>query len=140
MPTRTTVKPTGTPWRFLNSAAAAATRARTDAANFGQLTDGVTDLRNYVDGEFNLVYGRLAEQDEKIDQIGAMGAAMSTMLASASGIQSDNRIAAGVGFMGGESSLAIGYQRKINDRATFTLGGAFTNDESSAGLGFGYGW
>ena len=65
---------------------------------------------------------------------------MSTMLASASGIQQDNRLAAGVGYFGSETAFAVGYQRKINDRATFTLGGSFTNDEASAGLGFGYGW
>jgi hypothetical protein len=33
-----------------------------------------------------------------------MNSAMSTMLASAAGINQDNRIAAGVGFAGGESA------------------------------------
>ena len=111
----------------------AAATARTDAVNFGQFTDGLSDLRAYVDRRFG-------EQDVRIDKLGAMNSAMSTMLASAAGIRTENRIAVGAGFSGGESALAIGYQRAIGERASFTLGGAFTDDESSAGIGFGYGW
>ena len=107
--------------------------ARTDAINFGQFSDGILELRGYVDNRFR-------QQDERIDKLGAMGSAMSTMMASAAGIKTDNRIAVGAGFYGGESALAIGYQRAINDNAAFTIGGSFTNDESSAGVGFGYGW
>ena len=107
--------------------------ARYDAANFGQLTDGLTDLRNYTNRRF-------FDTDERIDKQGAMSSAMSMMMASAAGVKNDNRLAVGAGFSGGESALAIGYQRAISDRATFTLGGAFTDEESSAGLGFGYGW
>ncbi|MBV6415468.1 MAG: Autotransporter adhesin UpaG [Xanthomonadales bacterium] len=111
----------------------AAGTARTDAANWGQVTDYVNDLRAYTDRRF-------FETDERIDKLGAMNAAMSTMLSSAAGIQKENRIAAGVGFAGGESAFAVGYQRQLGESATFTLGGSFTDDESSAGLGFGYGW
>ena len=111
----------------------AASTLRNDAVNFGQFTDGLTDLRAYADRRF-------FEQDERIDKLGAMNSAMSTMLASAAGIKTENRIAVGAGFAGGESALAIGYQRAIGERASFTLGGSFTDDESTAGIGFGYGW
>jgi trimeric autotransporter adhesin len=55
-------------------------------------------------------------------------------------VNRENRVAVGAGFSGGESALAIGYQRALSDRASLTLGGAFTDNESSAGIGFGYGW
>ena len=44
------------------------------------------------------------------------------------------------GFQGGEQAVSIGYQRAISDRATVTVGGAFSDSESSAGVGMGFGW
>ena len=41
------------------------------------------------------------------------------------------------GWMNGESALSVGYSKQIGDRASFSLGGAFTSDDSSAGIGFG---
>jgi hypothetical protein len=40
----------------------------------------------------------------------------------------------------GVRATAIGYQRAIGDNASFTIGASFTDDESMAGVGFGYGW
>ncbi|MGL4690576.1 MAG: YadA-like family protein, partial [Stenotrophomonas maltophilia] len=45
-----------------------------------------------------------------------------------------------VGFQGGESALSLGYQRALSERATVTLGGAFSSDDSSVGVGAGFGW
>jgi len=36
--------------------------------------------------------------------------------------------------------MAIGYQRAIGDNAAFTLGGAFSDGDSSVGMGYGFGW
>jgi hypothetical protein len=46
----------------------------------------------------------------------------------------------GVGFSGGEEAMSIGYQRAFSDRATMTVGGAFSDSESSVGVGVGFGW
>ena len=43
-------------------------------------------------------------------------------------------------FQNGESALSVGYQRALSDRATLTIGGAFSGDEKSVGVGAGFGW
>ena len=37
----------------------------------------------------------------------------------------------------GENALSVGYSKPIGDRASFSIGGAFSGDEKSAGVGFG---
>jgi len=69
-----------------------------------------------------------------------MNAAMLHMATSAAGVRTPNRVGVGVGFQSGESALSLGYQRAISDRATVTLGGAFSSDDSSVGIGAGFGW
>ena len=56
------------------------------------------------------------------------------------GIRSQNRVGVGTGYSNGKTALSVGYQRAISDRATLTIGGAFSSGESSAGVGFGFGW
>jgi hypothetical protein len=34
----------------------------------------------------------------------------------------------------------VGYQRAISDRATVTVGGAFSGNDTSVGIGAGFGW
>ena len=80
------------------------------------------------------------DTDRRIDRQGAMGAAMLNMATSAAGIRTQNRLGVGLGFQNRESALSIGYQRAISDRATVTLGGAFTSDDQSVGVGAGFGW
>jgi autotransporter adhesin len=46
----------------------------------------------------------------------------------------------GVGFQNGATAVSIGYQRAISDKATFTLGGAASSDDTSIGAGLGLGW
>ena len=49
-------------------------------------------------------------------------------------------VGVGIGLQGGESAMSLGYQRAISDRATVTLGGAFSSDDASVGVGAGFGW
>jgi autotransporter adhesin len=133
---------------------AAGTQA-TDAVNVAQLeartTQAVADAKAYTDMKFDAwadsfrayqdeLDRRFTDQDRRIDRQGAMSAAMLNMAMSAAGIHTQNRIGVGVGFQGGQSALSIGYQRALSDRATLTIGGAFSGDEKSVGLGAGFGW
>ena len=83
---------------------------------------------------------RFHDVDRRMDRQGAMGAAMLNMATSAAGIRTQNRVGVGVGFQGGESALSVGYQRALSERATITVGGAFSGDEKSVGVGAGFGW
>ena len=83
---------------------------------------------------------RFLDQDRRIDRQGAMSSAMLNMATSTAGIRTENRVGVGVGFQGGEKALSIGYQRALSDRATITIGGAFSGDEKSVGVGAGFGW
>jgi autotransporter adhesin len=65
---------------------------------------------------------------------------MLNMATSAAGIHTENRVGVGVGFQGGENALSVGYQRALSERATITVGGAFSGDERSVGVGAGFGW
>ena len=67
---------------------------------------------------------QLAQHDHRIDQQGAMSAAMLNMATSASGLNTQNRLGVGVGVQNGAAALSIGYQRALSDKATFTFGGA----------------
>ncbi|KWS02253.1 yadA-like C-terminal region family protein [Lysobacter capsici AZ78] len=96
-------------------------------------TEAVNRLRDDMNWRFN-------KQDQRIDRMGAMTSAMVQMSASAAGLRTTNRVAVGAGFQGGEQALSIGYQRAISDRATVTVGGAFSDSESSVGIGAGFGW
>jgi len=133
---------------------AAGTQA-TDAVNVAQLestaTRAVNEANAYTDQRFNAwsdsfaayqteLERRFTDQDRRIDRQGAMGAAMLNMATSAAGIRTQNRVGVGIGFQGGESALSVGYQRAISERATLTIGGAFSGDEKSVGLGAGFGW
>ncbi|CEL39532.1 hypothetical protein XACJK4_2270003 [Xanthomonas citri pv. citri] len=129
---------------------AAGTRA-TDAVNKGQLDSGVAAANSYTDSRYNAmadsfesyqgdIEDRLRRQNRRLDRQGAMSSAMLNMSASVAGIASQNRIGAGVGFQNGESALSVGYQRAISPRATVTVGGALSGDDSSIGVGAGFGW
>ena len=95
------------------------------------LSDEFSDLRD----EIGL---RLGKQDERIDRQGAMSAAMMNMAINAANSRSPRgRVAVGAGWQNGESALSVGYSKAIGDRASFSIGGAFSSDDSSAGVGFG---
>ncbi|NLC61799.1 MAG: hypothetical protein GX761_11035, partial [Gammaproteobacteria bacterium] len=144
----------------------AAGTADTDAANVGQVNAAAAQSRSYTDtvatqtlssanaytdqqfavwnDNFEAFRGdverRFHDVDRRLDRQGAMSAAMLNMATSAAGIRTQNRIGVGVGFQSGESALSVGYQRAISERATITFGGAFSGDESSVGIGAGFGW
>lgn len=84
--------------------------------------------------------GRFRMQDRRIDQMGAMTAAMVHMASSSAGGQTPNRVAIGIGFQGGQAATSFGYQRVINARATMSIGAAFSDSERSAGAGLSLGW
>ncbi len=100
-------------------------------AEFTGLANGLETFRGEVNNRFQ-------QQDRRIDKQGSMSSAMLNMAMNASGSQSPRgRIAAGVGFQGGERALSVGYAKRIGQRASFSLGGAFSGSEKSAGMGFG---
>jgi hypothetical protein len=69
---------------------------------------------------------------------GAMSAAMLNMAINAANSRSENgRIGVGAGWQNGQSALSVGYSKQIGDRASFSIGGAFSSSEQSAGVGFG---
>ena len=123
----------------------------TDAVNKSQLDSGIASANMYAENRFAGMNDRfdllrtdmgerLRHVDRRIDRQGAMNAAMLNMSTSMAGVRTENRVGVGVGFQGGESSLSIGYQRAFSDRATLTIGGAFSSDDSSVGMGAGFGW
>ena len=83
---------------------------------------------------------RFREVDERFDRQGAMSAAMLNMATSTSGLSGKNRIGVGAGFQGSEQAVSVGYQRVIHPNASVSVGGAFTKDETSGGVGLGYSW
>ncbi len=112
----------------------------TDAVNYGQFKD-VKAQADATQQAVGSLQSQVNQMDGKINRVGAMGAAMSTMMASAAGLQTDNRMAVGTGLYRGQTALAIGYQRKIGSRATVTIGGSTAGgSEYNVGVGAGYGW
>ena len=109
----------------------ASAKAHTDA-RFAAWTDSFTQYRQQVDTRF-------AQTDRRIDQMGAMGSAMTHMAVNAAnGDSAKGRIALGVGAQGGQGAVSIGYGKRIGARASFSLGASFGSGESSAGAGFGF--
>jgi autotransporter adhesin len=104
------------------------------------LADTLTSANSYTDSKFATVSSKLGNLDTRINRVGAMSAAMSQMAAAASNIGKDNRIAVGIGMFGGSSGVAIGYQRSVSDNVNFTIGGAVSQGEATAGAGLGFGW
>ena len=100
---------------------------------FASMDQNLSLFRGDVDSRFR-------EQDQRIDRVGAMSAAIQNMGTSVSGMNQRNRIGLGMGFQGSEQAVAIGYQRVVSDKASLTFSGAFSDDESSAGVGVGFGW
>jgi len=136
----------------------------TDAANVDQVRQGISESRTYTDtktqetlrdakaytdtrvddmwrgmDEFSAhVDRRFHETDKRITRQSAMTAAMVNMATNAAGSRSERgRIGAGLGWSSGERALSIGYSRAIGERASFSIGGALSGGESSAGVGFG---
>ncbi len=97
----------------------------------------------YTDGAISTFGRRLDKMDKRFNRMAAMSSAQSAMAMNTAGLATYNRLGAGVGYSEGESAMAVGYQRVLNEKgsATFSLNGAFTNSgERSMGVGVGIGW
>ena len=95
---------------------------RTPIASFQTLSDEFTQLTRDVDH-------RLAGQDKRIDQMGAMSSAMMGMAINAANSHTPRgRVAMGAGWQNGEGALSVGYAKSIG-RASFSVGGAFSDDD-----------
>jgi trimeric autotransporter adhesin len=129
--------------------------ADTDGANLGQVkaaqqqainaanayTDSrVTELNQSLDQFKGDVANRFAQQDKRIDSVGAMSAAMSMMAFSTQGIDSPNRVGVGLGFQGGRAALAAGYSRTVMPNVKVAFGGSVSGNEANGGVGAGFGW
>ncbi|MBA0341708.1 autotransporter [Stenotrophomonas maltophilia] len=97
----------------------------------------------YTDSAISTFERRLDKMDKRFNRMAAMSSAQSAMAMNTAGLATYNRLGAGVGYSEGESAMAVGYQRVLNEKgsATFSLNGAFTNSgERSMGVGVGIGW
>ena len=123
----------------------------TDAVNYQQLKAAERSTNFYTNERVNALnsafndYRMETEQrfhkvGERFNRQGAMTAAMMNMSSSAASVKGQNRVGVGAGFQGQEQAVSIGYQRIINDNTSLTIGGAFTKEESSGGVGVGFGW
>lgn len=117
--------------------------ADTDAVNVRQLNEVLDRANEYTDLAVEGLNKRLDGMDKRFNRMAAMSSAQSAMAMNTAGLNTYNRLGAGVGHSDGESALAVGYQRVLNERgsATFSLNGAFTNSgEKTLGVGVGIGW
>ena len=109
------------------SAANAYTDSKFAAVDFSGINDRFDDIEH-----------RLGRQDARIDRNGAMAAAMMNMGTNIAGSNGRRgKLAVGVGFQGQRQAVSIGYGKKVGERTSFSLSGAFSGGERSAGLGFG---
>ncbi|MGR0016569.1 ESPR-type extended signal peptide-containing protein [Stenotrophomonas maltophilia] len=107
------------------------------------LEDMLARANEYTDGAISNFERRLDKMDKRFNRMAAMSSAQTAMAMNTAGLATYNRLGAGVGYAEGESAMAVGYQRVLNEKgsATFSLNGAFTNSgERSMGVGVGIGW
>ena len=117
--------------------------APTPQVDTAELEKMLARANEYSDGISREVDARLNKMDKRFNRMAAMSSAQSAMAMNTAGLNTYNRLGAGVGYSDGESAMAVGYQRVLNEKgsATFSLNGAFTNSgEGSMGVGVGIGW
>jgi autotransporter adhesin len=101
--------------------------------NFASTSD-LNSLRNQVNQQFYSV-------NQRLDRVGAMGAAMSQMAFSTQGINTPNRLGMGMGTYNGQAAMSMGYSHQITPKANLTFGASISGGgESSGGVGLGVGW
>ena len=54
---------------------------------------------------------------------------MNMAINAAGGRSPRGRVGVGAGWQNGESALSVGYSKQIGERASFSIGGAFSSDE-----------
>ncbi len=117
--------------------------APTPQVDTAELEKMLARANEYSDGISREVDRRLDKMDKRFNRMAAMSSAQTAMAMNTAGLATYNRLGAGVGYSEGESAMAVGYQRVLNEKgsATFSLNGAFTNSgERSMGVGVGIGW
>ena len=117
--------------------------APTPQVDTAELEKMLARANEYTDGAISNFERRLDKMDKRFNRMAAMSSAQTAMAMNTAGLATYNRLGAGVGYAEGESAMAVGYQRVLNDKgsATFSLNGAFTNSgERSMGVGVGIGW
>ena len=102
-------------------------------AQLSGLSDSFETFRNETDRRFQ-------QQDRRIDKLSAMSGAYAGMAMNTSGLAGRNRVGVGVGAQGGEQALAVGYQRVIGNRASVSIAGAFSGNETNVSAGAGFSW
>ena len=96
--------------------------ARRGTAYLAQRIAELTSLSDSFESFRGEVNNRFQQQDRRIDKQGSMSSAMLNMAINAAGSQSPRgRIAAGVGFQGGERALSVGYAKRIGQRASLVV-------------------
>lgn len=119
------------------------TPSPTPQVDTAELEKMLARANEYTDGAISNFERRLDKLDKRFNRMAAMSSAQTAMAMNTAGLATYNRLGAGVGYAEGESAMAVGYQRVLNDKgsATFSLNGAFTNSgERSMGVGVGIGW
>ncbi len=52
-----------------------------------------------------------------------------------------NRMCVGAGYQHGQAAMGLSYQRLIDEKSTFTIGGALgRKGTNTIGIGYGFGW
>ena len=77
---------------------------------------------------------------DRLNKVGAMGAAMSQMAFSTQSVNGDNRLGVGVGGYKGQGAMSVGFSRSLSPKAALTFGAAISGGETSGGVGLGIGW
>jgi autotransporter adhesin len=146
----------------------AAGTAPTDSANVSQVDQAVATAKSYADqgdaatlnsakqytdqkfgdvvsgGAFDEykreVDHRFSNLNDRLNKVGAMGAAMSQMAFSTQSVNGDNRLGVGVGGYKGQGAMSVGFSRSLSPKAALTFGAAISGGETSGGVGLGIGW
>lgn len=92
-------------------------RGSTDAVNGGQ----IYDLMEQWDDRWTEIDDRFERTDKRISGLGAQMGAM-TMMATTPG---EGGMTVGLGHSGGQTALAVGWSRRINDRVAVSAGVSF---------------
>ncbi|WP_445513398.1 YadA-like family protein, partial [Streptococcus pneumoniae] len=75
----------------------------------------------YTDGAISNFERRLDKMDKRFNRMAAMSSAQSAMAMNTAGLATYNRLGAGVGYSEGESAMAVGYQRVLNEKGSATF-------------------
>jgi autotransporter adhesin len=127
--------------------------ADTDAINVRQLNTTASTIVNeagatiinqanaYTDQLRADMNQRFGQQDVRIARVGAINTAMSQAAGVGSGLIGENRLSVGTGMMGGQSAVALNYQRAFaGGRSAVSAGGALGGNERTFGAGAGISW